>query len=193
MTTGRAHRPLRWALAGFLLALALIVGSAAAAQEVPLPDGYRMSEFRAPVPASVPGGITVDTATVRELIAGGEAVLIDVLPRPPRPAGLAADAVWAPKPRNSLPGAIWLPNVGFGALSDEMHQYFASHLARITEEMPTARLILFCEPNCWMSWNAAKRAAEWGYERVYWYPEGAGGWQEAGYDLVAVEPAETLK
>jgi rhodanese-related sulfurtransferase len=28
-----------------------------------------------------------------------------------------------------------------------------------------------------MSWNAAKRALEFGYQRVIWYPEGTDGWK----------------
>ena len=193
MTAPARNTSSRWAASLVGLAILLLAAGAAVAQTVPVPDGYRMSEFRAPVPPSAPGATTVDTAAVQDLIADGEAILIDVLPRPPRPAGLSETSVWTPKPRNSIPGAIWLPNVGFGQLSDEMHTYFSGHLERLTTEMPTAKLVIFCEPNCWMSWNAAKRAAEWGYERVYWYPEGAGGWQSAGLPLEAVEPAPTLK
>ena len=152
-----------------------------------------MSEYRAPVPPSAPGTTTVDTDKVQAMIAEGHTVLIDVLPRPPRPAGLSDDAVWLPKPHASLPGAVWLPNVGFGALSDELHLYLSGHLERLTTEVPTARLVIFCEPNCWMSWNAAKRAAEWGYERVYWYPEGTEGWKAAGLPLERVEPAPPPK
>ncbi len=192
----RAPRPApgtRWLVVLIGLALAQIAASAAAAQPVQVPNGYRMSEYRAPVPPSVPGATTVDTGKVRALVTEGNTVLIDVLPRPPRPAGLSEESVWVPKPRLSLPGAVWLPNVGFGALSDEMHRYFSSHLERLTTEMPAARLVFYCEPNCWMSWNAAKRAAEWGYERVYWYPQGTEGWLAAGHSLEAVEPAPSVK
>ena len=38
-----------------------------------------------------------------------------------------------------------------------------------------------------MSWNAAKRAVEDGYTRVFWYPDGVDGWAAAGG---ALEPAE---
>ncbi len=193
MTVPGRHRSRRWAVSLVGIAVMLLAAGAATAQKVPIPDGYRMSDFRAPVPPSAPGAITVDTAAVQELLAAGNAVLIDVLPRPPRPAGLSETSVWTPKPRQSIPGAIWLPNVGFGALSDEMHSYFSGHLKRLATEMPAARLVFFCEPDCWMSWNAAKRAAEWGYEQIYWYPEGTSGWQSAGLPLEAVEPAPTLK
>ncbi len=176
-----------------VLALSLLATGPALAQTVPAPDGYRMSDYRAPVPDSVPGAITIDTEKLQALIAEGDTVLIDVLPRPPRPAGLSKGTIWTPRPRQSIPGAVWLPNVGFGALSDDMHAYFSGHLERLAAEMPSARLVMFCEPNCWMSWNAAKRAAEWGYERIYWYPDGTEGWQAAGMPLESVEPAPPVK
>jgi PQQ-dependent catabolism-associated CXXCW motif protein len=37
--------------------------------------------------------------------------------------------------------------------------------------------------DCWMSWNAAKRALELGHKAVVWYPEGTDGWSEAGLPL----------
>ncbi len=175
-----------------LLAAGFVPGSAIA-QQVPVPDGFRMSEYRAPVPATAPGATTVDTVAVRALLAEGKVVLIDVLPRPPRPAGLPESTVWAPKQRQSLPGAVWIPNVGFGELSDDMHRYYSGHLERLTTEMPGVRLVIFCEPNCWMSWNAAKRAADWGYDSLFWYPEGTEGWKAAGFKLEPVEPEPPLE
>lgn len=190
----RRRSPCRHSVSGIVAALALLVGGSggAASQPVAMPEDYRMDDYRAPVPDSAPGATTLDTEAVRALIAGGEVVLIDVLPRPPRPAGLSADSVWAPKPRLSLPGAIWLPNVGFGALSEDMHHYFTGHLKRLAREMPGARLVFFCEPSCWMSWNAAKRAADWGHGPVFWYPDGTDGWSAAGLTLEPVTPEPDL-
>jgi rhodanese-related sulfurtransferase len=39
-----------------------------------------------------------------------------------------------------------------------------------------------------MSWNAAKRAASWGYRRVYWYRDGTDGWEAAKLLLTEAEP-----
>ena len=39
-----------------------------------------------------------------------------------------------------------------------------------------------------MSWNAAKRAVEWGYSSVVWYPLGADGWEEAKLPLEENKP-----
>jgi rhodanese-related sulfurtransferase len=39
-----------------------------------------------------------------------------------------------------------------------------------------------------MSWNAAKRAVEYGYTSVYWFPDGMKGWTEAGYPTLLNAP-----
>ena len=154
---------------------------------VPEPDGYRMDRYRAPTPAIVPGAERVGTEEVVRLARAGT-LLLDVLPSPPRPAGLPEGTQWAPKPHLSIPGAHWLPNVGYGTLSPEQENYFRSNLERLTGGDRSRPLVIFCQPDCWMSWNAAKRAAEWGYRAVKWFPEGTGGWTEAGHSLVEVKP-----
>ena len=50
------------------------------------------------------------------------------------------------------------------------------------------RLVFYCQAECWMSWNAAKRALGLGYRNVVWYPEGTDGWQAAGLPLQMAEP-----
>jgi PQQ-dependent catabolism-associated CXXCW motif protein len=147
-----------------------------------------MSDYRAPTPATVPGARTVTAAEVRDMAAGGGAVLIDVYPAPPRPAGLAPDAVWLPKPRKSIKGAVWLPNVGYGALSDAQDQYFRTGLEKLTGGRHDRALVFFCEPECWMSWNAALRAVEYGYTAVHYFPDGVQGWADEGLDVAEVEP-----
>jgi PQQ-dependent catabolism-associated CXXCW motif protein len=46
--------------------------------------------------------------------------------------------------------------------------------------------VFFCLKDCWMSWNAAKRALSLGYRNVMWFSEGTDGWQELGYPLIDV-------
>ncbi|MEM7239896.1 MAG: PQQ-dependent catabolism-associated CXXCW motif protein, partial [Pseudomonadota bacterium] len=50
--------------------------------------------------------------------------------------------------------------------------------------------LVFCLAGCWMSWNAAKRALEYGYTDVYWYPDGTDGWDFSGYELEEAERAD---
>ena len=104
-------------------------------------------------------------------------MFIDVLPQPPRPAGLPAGTIWRPKPRSDIPGSIWLPDTGYGALAPVMEDYFERGL-RQRDQRATA-IALWCSTawqNCWMSWNAAKRALALGYTHVAWYPDGTDGW-----------------
>ena len=155
------------------------------------PEGYRLSEFRSPVPASLPGAQVVNTDEVRRLLSTPDArpTLIDVLPAPIRPEGLPATSLWLPPDHNSLPGAIWLPNVGFGRLSDALDDYFRNNLERVTGGDRNRPLVIYCQADCWMSWNAAKRAMQdYGYTRVYWYPEGTTGWEAAGLPLEQIQP-----
>jgi len=186
-----AARPTRSLPALASLALVLLLagpGGATADDAVPIPEGYRMGQYRAPTPAEVPGATTIETATAVEMRASGEAVFLDVLPAPPRPAGRKADSEWKLPPHRSIPGSHWLPNVGRGTLSDRAAAYFRKHLKRLTGGDRSRPLVVYCLRHCWMSWNAAKRALEYGYRNVYWYPDGIDGWTEAGHALAEVRP-----
>lgn len=149
---------------------------------------FRMSDYRAPTPHTVPGATTVGTDRVREMAGNGQAILIDVYPSPPRPATLPTNAVWMPKARRTIPGAAWLPNVGYGALPDGMERHFRDSLDRLTQGDLGRPIVFFCEPECWMSWNAALRAVGYGYRAVHYYPEGVGGWTAAGLPLEPAQP-----
>ncbi len=154
----------------------------------PEPEGYRMDTFRAPVPATLRGARVVSTEEARALTLAGEAIPIDVLPRPPRPKALEEGTIWRPTPRHNIPGSVWLPNTGFGALAESYERYFRDNLARLTGGDKQAKLLLYCMADCWMSWNAAKRAISYGYARVHWYPEGTDGWTAAGLPTEPSEP-----
>ena len=46
----------------------------------------------------------------------------------------------------------------------------------------------YCLADCWMSWNAAKRALKIGYSNVAWYRDGTDGWLAAGLPLQEATP-----
>jgi PQQ-dependent catabolism-associated CXXCW motif protein len=169
----------------------LVALPASSADQEPLftSDGFRISHFLAPAPESVPGATTVSTAEVQALVANGEAALIDVLPAPRKPEGLPSTSLWLPPVRRNIPGSVWLPNVGYGRLSDDLDAYFRRNLAKAAGGVLDKKIVIYCQADCWMSWNAAKRAAIYGYKRVYWYPEGTTGWEAAGLPLAKSEPA----
>jgi PQQ-dependent catabolism-associated CXXCW motif protein len=169
---------------GAILAAALWLAAAAP----PEPDSYRLDDYRAPVPATVSGGKVFHTAQLEEAIRTARPVLIDVLPAPRRPAGMAPDVPWMPQPRRDIPGSIWLPDVGRGALSPALEAWFEAELRAATGGDVNRLVVFYCLDQCWMSWNATKRAAALGYRNAAWYPEGTDGWAAAGQQLSEAIP-----
>ncbi|MBO1075549.1 rhodanese-like domain-containing protein [Roseomonas marmotae] len=173
------------ALAALLLTLALPVGAA----EVAVPDGYRMDDYRAPTPPSAPGAITLDTMAAAALWRSGRARWFDVLPAARRPAGLPAETLWRPPPRLGIPGSIWLPEVGRGRISSAQEAWLRDNVVAATGGDQDSPIVFYCLAECWMSWNAARRVAAWGWRAVYWYAEGTDGWEAAGLPTEALHPA----
>jgi PQQ-dependent catabolism-associated CXXCW motif protein len=152
-------------------------------------DGYRIAEFRAPVPQSTPSASTLTTKQLQRLMQEKPLLLIDVLPTPVKPKDRPNTLLWLPPARHNIPGSHWLPNVGFGGLSDDLDRYFRESLQRLSRGDKATGLVIYCLADCWMSWNAAKRAAEeYGYTNVYWYPDGTTGWEAAGLPLEPSAP-----
>ena len=156
--------------------------------EVPEPTEYRQDNYKADVPATLKGATVVDARQLHDLMAQEAVVVIDVLPQPPRPAELPVTTLWHPPARHDIPGSIWLANTGFGGLSAEMDAYFKQALAGVSFGRKDRKLVFYCEAKCWMSWNAAKRALEYGYTSVYWYPGGMQDWIAAGYPTLLNAP-----
>ena len=147
--------------------------------------GYRIDRQRSPTPEDVPGGRRISATQVRDRC---EALRIDVFgARQSRYDEL--DGTWlVGEPRLSLPGAVWLPEVGRGTLSTEMERYFADNLERLTGGDRAHPVVFFCVADCWMSWNAVRRAAALGYTDLHWFREGTDGWLDEGLDLAPVDP-----
>ena len=176
--------------AAIRLALALVAFSAAGAQaaEVLEPDGYRLEDYRASTPATLRGTEVIGTQEAEKLWRSRTASFIDVLPRPPRPRNLPEGTLWRDKPRANIPDSIWLPDTGYGDLAPSMADYFAKGLEKATHGDRARLIVLYCLADCWMSWNAAKRALSLGYPNVAWYRDGADGWLAAGLPLQDATP-----
>ncbi|MBS9478042.1 PQQ-dependent catabolism-associated CXXCW motif protein [Ancylobacter radicis] len=174
-------------LAAVLLALSPVSSEGALPDE---PDSYRMDAYRAPTPATLTGARVIDTRAAEALWKAKTAVFVDVMPRDVKPANLPAGTIWRDKPRDHVPGSVWLPNVGYGALSPDMDSYFRRGLATLSGGKPDAMLVFYCQTDCWMSWNAARRALSYGYTSVIWYPAGSDGWAKAGLPLDKATPME---
>jgi PQQ-dependent catabolism-associated CXXCW motif protein len=174
------------------LLVAAIVGAfplAAAESEHPVePKGYRIESLHGPTPLTLQGANVIDTARAFDIWNKKEAAFVDSLSRPPKPAGLPKNAVWRDQPRFDIPGSVWLPDTGYGELAPATMRYFETGLARATASDKTKPLVFYCRPDCWASWNAAKRALTLGYKNVFWYPQGAEGWAQAGHPLEERKP-----
>lgn len=170
------------------LSLALVAGQARAASDFDSDEatGYRVQNYRAPVTRPVEGGERIDLPALDRLRDEG-AVLIDTMPQ--RGGYDPATGAWRiVDRRETIPGATWLPETGRGQLEPRLAAYFARHLARLTEGDRMRPVVFFCLADCWMSWNAVKRAASLGYGRLYWFADGTDGWAEAERPLVEAVP-----
>jgi PQQ-dependent catabolism-associated CXXCW motif protein len=173
----------------YLIVAALALTLPATAQEsAPEPGGYRTDNYRAPVPATLAGARVLATEEAETIWRAGMAAFIDVLPRPPKPQNLPAGTVWREKPRFNIPGSIWLPDTGYGTLAAATEDYLRRGLARAASGNKAALLVIYCEADCWMSWNAAKRVLSYGHPNVAWYPEGTDGWQRANLPVAESQP-----
>ena len=152
------------------------------------PAGYRTTDFRAPVPCTLSGATVVSTEALRLRTERDSPLLVDVLPAPRRPEGLPEGTPWLPPTRRNIPGTIWLPNTGFGELPVEEETYLRTNLERLTGRDRSRSIVFYCLAQCWMSWNAARRALAWGYASVIWYPDGTDGWEAAGLPLAESSP-----
>lgn len=190
-----------WTLAVFLVVGLLAAGSGGSpagaggseittenGSAVAEPAGYRMDQYRGPTPTTIAGGTVLGTAEVQALLQQPGTILIDVLPQKKRPESLPADTLWLPQTRFNIPGSVWLPDVGRGALNEPVEAYFKSNLERLTGADRNRRIVIYCLARCWMSWNAAKRAIEYGYSSVYWYPGGTDDWTAAGLQTMESQP-----
>ncbi|WP_062227106.1 PQQ-dependent catabolism-associated CXXCW motif protein [Aureimonas frigidaquae] len=160
----------------------------AARAQVSEPEDYRRSDYRAPTPATLSGATVLSTEDATALWRDEAAIFIDVLPRAPKPANLPQGTLWHPARRDAIPGSAWLVDTGYGDLAPETEAYFRQALARLTKGDRQHPLVFYCQRDCWMSWNAARRALALGYGSVAWYPDGTDGWAEDGLPLERHEP-----
>jgi PQQ-dependent catabolism-associated CXXCW motif protein len=174
-------------LAGLFLAI-FAFATPAYPQDVPEPDGYREDNYRAPVPATLAGVHVLTTAEAETIWRAGTAIFIDVLPHAPKPPNLPADTIWRERPRHNIPGSVWLPDTGYGKLAAATEGYLRQGLVRASGGNNAALLVIYCQADCWMSWNAAKRVLSYGYSNVAWYPDGTDGWARDNLPMTESQP-----
>ena len=139
------------------------------------PPGYRAKDYHAPTPDSLPGARIVTTNELREMLG-----------REPRP--FLIDVLSGPVHR-SLPGALWLHNGGLGDFDAAEEKRYLDTIALLAGHDKDRHLVFFCSSaQCWLSYNAALRAARAGYNNVYWYRGGIEAWRAAGLPTTGSDP-----
>src|SRR3972149_3157761 len=82
-----------------------------------------------------------------------------------------------------LAGALLAAATG-GANEDAVQAQLARLLQAATKGEAGRAMVFFCQgTRCWLSYNAALRAAALGYREVYWYRGGIGDWLAQGETL----------
>jgi PQQ-dependent catabolism-associated CXXCW motif protein len=163
------------------LALAVVANAAPALAQVPHAEredfgvpptaALRLAEHSAPTPLEIPGARPIFTAELRRRLQA-----------PPQERPLLFDVLGADNAHLSLPGAIWLPGAGRGdSFDDEVQARLAQLLEVATRDDRARELVFFCaSTHCWLSYNAALRAARLGYPGVRWYRGGIEAWGASG-------------
>jgi PQQ-dependent catabolism-associated CXXCW motif protein len=182
--------------AAFCVATALLLlpasaeePSAVAPGHVPEPQGLYQGAMHGYTPNAVTGAKVVDTAGLAKLIEGEHPLMLDVAEKDRKPPRMAPQMVWAPTHR-SIPGAVFLQGAGRGTDDRSYAEAFKSRVSELTGGDRGKAVVTFCHPDCWGSYNAAKRLVALGYTRVIWYREGVEGWQ-AEHDTREVKPDPT--
>ena len=155
------------------------------------PEDFWNGPVNSPVPQTLTGGTVIRAPDLAALLKRGGVVIIDVSNSPPRPQKLAPLAVWSPPPHAVIPGSLWLAGVGAGTLDSTTDGFYRRRLAEATSQNFAHPIVVYCHERCWLSWNAAKRAIRYGYQHVYWFPDGIEGWRTAGFNSDVAQPEMT--
>lgn len=142
--------------AGLMLASLLLV-CVVHAEELFDAEGYRSSQYRSPTPSTLEGVQILDTPALKKLLDERPDVqLIDVYRQLWR-----HDRFIEEEPHANIPGSLWLPNTGSGNLETLWLRYFTHYLSQASKGDLNKPLVFYCRPDCWPSWNAARRAMPW--------------------------------
>jgi PQQ-dependent catabolism-associated CXXCW motif protein len=154
-------------------------------------EPYHGMPYHAPTTQTPPNGVKrIAAAELKAAIeADNSLILIDVYGAIFREESLDFDGAWlVSTPRKNIPNSAWLPNVGKQTLKPVVEQYFRSQLIELTNNDRHQAIVFYCIEDCWMAWNAAKRAHKWGYSNVMWFREGVDGWKDINGELEGSEP-----
>ena len=122
---------------------------------------------------------------IYEIVNSKKAIFVDSWKKNKTPDALNKKK-WFPPKRYSIPGAIWMPNIGRETLTVDTREYLQNGLKKITKNNKDEKLIFFCRRG-YYSKIAAERAIKLGYKNISLFP-GTDLWEDAGYQLVVINP-----
>ncbi len=171
--------------AAYALAVSAALTCGVVWADVPQPEGFGGPPYAREVPSALTGAKVISAPEAIALHDQGVA-FVDVYPAQKKPEGLPEGTIWNAPPHQTIPGAVWLYDTGYQALAPAEETRLADGLAKVSKGDLNATLVLFCRADCWMSWNAGKRAVALGYRDIRWFPGGTDDWQAAGKALVPI-------
>ena len=132
-----------------------------------------MKTLNGPTPTELPDGGVLTTAQLWDAIANhklGPAIfLIDV--------GATAHS-------QTIPGASRLPAAGQGTMDENTLEAIWTALSKLTGGNFDIPIVFFgADVKDWSGYNAALRAINMNYDRVYWYRGGIAAWKAADQPL----------
>lgn len=177
---------LKTALIAFALTLLPLTAAISYAEQPPLftEDGYRNTLYRSPTPAFHEQAKTLEPSDLVALQQQEpELLLIDVYRNP-----WLRGVYTLQEQHENLPNSIWLANCGDGVLNQEWTMHCQQQFERATQGDKTHPIVFYCRSDCWLGWNAIKRAHALGYSNLYWLRDGTDGWQQANLPLEQAQP-----
>lgn len=118
-------------------------------------------------PATAPGATTVSPREAMCLMEAEESLLV----------------VAAMSDESGIQDSYPMPIGGAGgSFDDAVQARYIAELDRLTGNDRNRPILIYCHHiRCFLSYNAALRAAHAGYRRIYWMREGLAGWRTAGF------------
>jgi PQQ-dependent catabolism-associated CXXCW motif protein len=136
------------------------------------PPSQPVKEVNGPTPTAIPGGKVLTTVQLWEAIANkslGTIVLIDVS---------------SEQHPTTIPSATRLPTAGLGTMDEQARKTLWEALKKLSGDNWDVSIIFFGrDAKDWEGYNAALRAIDMGYSKVYWYRGGIAAWTAAHQPL----------
>jgi PQQ-dependent catabolism-associated CXXCW motif protein len=152
-------------------------------------DGYRSKIYRSPTPTQASFATIVDAEDILKLSKENKnLVIVNVVP-----LDMDGSTFIQAKPHEGIVNSIWLPNVGYGQIDEMTKNYLVENLNLAMNNNSDTVFIFYCKIDCWMSWNAARRASLLGFKNIFWYKNGIETWKYYKLKTELLHPEAFIK